>query len=54
LLVGYLTGSLAFLAGIVISALFDLPTGAVTVWTMAGTALATGLFIGHLNRKRPG
>jgi zinc/manganese transport system permease protein len=53
LLVGYLAGSLAFLAGIVISALFDLPTGAVTVWTMAVVALATGLFIGHRVRRRP-
>jgi zinc/manganese transport system permease protein len=53
LLAGYLTGSVAFLAGIVISALLDLPTGAVTVWTMAVTALATGLVIGRLNRKRP-
>jgi zinc/manganese transport system permease protein len=49
---GYLAGSLAFLAGIVISALFDLPTGAVTVWTMAVMALATGLFIGHRVRRQ--
>ena len=53
LLAGYLTGSVAFLAGIVISALLDLPTGAVTVWTMAVMALATGLFIGHQVRRRP-
>jgi zinc/manganese transport system permease protein len=52
LLVGYLTGSLAFLAGIVISALFDLPTGAVTVWTMAVMALAVGLLIGRQVRRR--
>ena len=54
LLVGYLTGSLAFLAGIVISALFDLPTGAVTVWTMAAMALAVGLLIGRQVRRRTG
>lgn len=47
LLAGYLTGSLAFLAGIVVSALFDLPTGAVTVWALAATALAAGLLIGR-------
>jgi zinc/manganese transport system permease protein len=52
LLAGYLAGSLAFLAGIVISALFDLPTGAVTVWTMAAMALATGLFIGRQVRRQ--
>jgi zinc/manganese transport system permease protein len=54
LLVGYLTGSLAFLAGIVISALFDLPTGAVTVWTMAVMALAVGLLIGRQVRRPTG
>jgi zinc/manganese transport system permease protein len=47
---GYLTGAVAFLAGIVLSALLDLPTGAVTVWTMAATALAAGLLIGRKAR----
>ena len=43
LLVGYVTGSASFLAGIVLSAIFDLPTGAIIVWTMAAIALAVGL-----------
>ena len=47
LLAGYLTGSVAFLAGIAISAIFDLPTGAVTVWTLAATALLGGWAIGR-------
>lgn len=47
LLTGYAVGALAFLAGITISALLDLPTGAVTVWTMAAIALVTGLLIGR-------
>jgi zinc/manganese transport system permease protein len=45
LFAGYLIGAVAFLAGIVLSALLDLPTGAVTVWTMAAAALAAGLLI---------
>jgi len=48
---GYLTGAVAYLAGIVVSALLDLPTGAVTVWTMAATALAAGFFIGRKARS---
>jgi zinc/manganese transport system permease protein len=46
LLTGYAIGALAFLAGITTSALLDLPTGAVTVWTMALIALLAGLVIG--------
>jgi zinc/manganese transport system permease protein len=46
LFTGYLIGALAFLAGIIISALLDLPTGAVTVWTMAFASLIAGLAIG--------
>jgi zinc/manganese transport system permease protein len=52
LIAGYGIGALAFLAGIVISALLDLPTGAVTVWTMAAVSLAAGLFIGRHRRRR--
>lgn len=39
---GYLIGGLSFLAGIILSALLDLPTGAVVVWTMAILALIAG------------
>ena len=50
LLTGYAIGALAFLAGITISALLDLPTGAVTVWSMAFIALLAGLVIGKRAR----
>jgi zinc/manganese transport system permease protein len=46
LFTGYGIGALSYLAGIVLSALFDLPTGAVVVWTMAFFSLASGLIIG--------
>jgi zinc/manganese transport system permease protein len=39
---GYVLGTVAFAVGITLSALFDLPTGAVTVWSMALLALAAG------------
>ena len=42
LMVGYATGAVSFLAGIMLSAIFDLPTGAVIVWTMAAVALIVG------------
>jgi len=32
---GYLIGAVSFITGIYLSAVFDLPTGALTVWTMA-------------------
>lgn len=43
LFVGYALGAFAYLGGIVLSALLDLPTGALVVWTMAALALAVGL-----------
>lgn len=43
LLVGYAIGALSFFAGIALSAIFDLPTGAIVVWAMAAIALITGL-----------
>lgn len=47
LMAGYAIGAVSYLAGIVISALLDLPTGAVTVWTMAAICLIGGLLIGR-------
>jgi len=44
LMVGYLLGAVSFFAGIVASSIFDLPTGAVIVWTMAAVALIGGYF----------
>jgi zinc/manganese transport system permease protein len=52
LLAGYLTGGLAFLSGVVLSALVDLPTGAVTVWTMAAVALLAATIISRLRGRR--
>ena len=43
---GYLVGGISYLAGIALSALADLPTGAVVVWTMAIFSMATGFLIG--------
>ena len=40
----YLIGAVSYLAGILLSAMFDLPTGALTVWTMAAVALLAGYF----------
>jgi len=42
---GYLIGGLSYLAGIVLSAMLDLPTGAVIVWTMALISIAAGFLI---------
>ena len=47
---GYLLGACAFLTGVVLSALFDLPTGAVVVWTMAMLGLIFGLYLGHRSK----
>ena len=47
LLTGYLLGGVAYIAGILLSALFDLPTGAVIVWTMALLAVAVGSWLGR-------
>ncbi len=54
LVTGYLLGAVSFVAGIVLSAVFDLPTGAVTVWTMAIIATLAGFWIGHRVGARPG
>ena len=52
LLSGYLIGSAAYLAGILLSALFDLPTGAVTVWTMAMLAVLVGRWLRWNNASK--
>lgn len=44
LAIGYTIGAVGYVIGIALSTLADLPTGAVVVWTLAGTAaLAAGL-----------
>jgi zinc/manganese transport system permease protein len=47
LVTGYGLGALSFLAGIVVSSLFDLPTGAVIVWSMAAVSLVAGALTGR-------
>ena len=49
LVLGYAIGGLSYFVGIVLSALFDQPTGAITVWTMAAVALLAGF---TLSEKR--
>lgn len=51
LLAGYLIGAVAYLVGIILSIVFDLPTGGVIVWSMAGVALLSGLVIS--DKRRP-
>jgi zinc/manganese transport system permease protein len=51
LLSGYVLGTVAYVAGIILSAMFDLPTGAVTVWTMAILAIVVGNWLGHRHNK---
>jgi len=40
LALAYLVGALGYVAGLVLSALFDLPTGALIVWCLAAVAVA--------------
>ena len=42
LAIGYAIGALSYFAGIVLSATFDLPTGAIIVWSMAAVAILAG------------
>jgi len=39
LVIAYSVGIVGYLSGLVLSALFDLPSGALIVWTLAGCAL---------------
>ncbi|TAM43950.1 MAG: metal ABC transporter permease [Gammaproteobacteria bacterium] len=47
LLWGYATGVAGYATGILASALFDLPTGAVTVWTLTLAAVIAGTWLGR-------
>lgn len=48
---GYVLGAVAYILGILASALFDLPTGAIIVWTMALVAIIAGSWLArrHVN-----
>lgn len=50
LLTGYGIGGLSYLAGIILSSVLDLPTGAIIVWTMAIISVVAGILI---SRKHP-
>jgi len=42
---GYAVGALGYLAGIILSVIVDLPTGALVVWSMAVIALVAGTIL---------
>ncbi|MGH8035009.1 MAG: metal ABC transporter permease [Lysobacterales bacterium] len=48
LLAGYLIGAVSYGTGIIVSALVDMPTGAVTVWAMALFAVLAGFGIARV------
>jgi zinc/manganese transport system permease protein len=45
LALGYAVGGLSYFVGIVLSAVLDLPTGAIIVWVMAAVALGAGILL---------
>jgi zinc/manganese transport system permease protein len=51
LVAGYLVGGASYLIGILVSVMFDLPTGAVIVWSMAAVALLAGFVISDKQRQ---
>ncbi|MGD8569782.1 MAG: metal ABC transporter permease [Gammaproteobacteria bacterium] len=48
---GYVIGLLSYALGLALSALFDLPSGAIVVWMLAGVALLFGILV---NKRVPG
>jgi zinc/manganese transport system permease protein len=50
LIAGYVVGSVAYLLGIIVSLVLDLPTGAVIVWSMAAIALLAGFVMSDKGR----
>jgi len=47
LVAAYAIGAVSYLLGITLSAVLDLPTGALAVWAMAVVGVATGVLIGR-------
>ena len=43
--IAYAVGALGYALGLALSALFDLPSGAVIVWTLAACAMAGALLL---------
>jgi zinc/manganese transport system permease protein len=52
-LAGYGVGAVGYALGLALSALADLPSGAVIVWTLAATAVAVAWWLGR-GQARPG
>ena len=50
--VAYAVGALGYALGLALSALFDLPSGAVIVWTLAACGIATAAFSGFLTQVK--
>ncbi|MBI3546291.1 MAG: hypothetical protein HY081_06820 [Gammaproteobacteria bacterium] len=50
-MLGYGTGVMGYIAGLITSALFDLPSGAVVVWVLALMGIVVGAF--GKNKLRP-
>jgi zinc/manganese transport system permease protein len=50
----YVIGALGYATGLVLSAVLDLPSGAMIVWTLAGCGVATRLLIAVRHRKNLG
>lgn len=48
---GYAVGVLGYAAGLVVSGLWDLPTGPIIVWTLAACAVIAGTFVRRGLRK---
>lgn len=51
----YIIGAIGYLAGLLLSAVFDLPSGALIVWTLAATALLVSIIrslAGGTDQKR--
>jgi zinc/manganese transport system permease protein len=51
LLIGYGLGAAAYAGGLLLSALLDLPAGAVIVWVLALFAVVTSMVIGRYQRR---
>jgi zinc/manganese transport system permease protein len=50
---GYAIGVVGYLIGLLLSAVFDLPTGAVIVWTLTAAALASVPVLARFRAKEP-
>jgi zinc/manganese transport system permease protein len=53
LVVAYALGACGYVLGLVLSAVLDLPSGALIVWTLAGCGILTRLTMAVRNGKRP-